>query len=139
MLNIKRIYDCSFYIFDMVSVPDYAQLRDEFIAYIHDEEHSDGNTKYFRIIQYLDSSTSTNTNVLTISAKTKLGAIITYMDWDIKQTVTNNYWLPLVKERSKYKNVETFASDLIERMIDGCDDDSVLTEIGVPISLNFLE
>ena len=96
----------------MSTTYDYTKLREELLAHIYDEEHSDITSKTYRISSMEDPNAILP---ITIKAKTQLGAIIAYMDWDMEYgTLRYKYWSDFVKEWNN-QDIGEYATVIINK------------------------
>lgn len=121
----------------MASTLDHTKVREELIEYINWKECSDLDLRYFRASY--DENTNRKAKTITIETKSELGAIIIYMDWVSENMPNNNLWpwSRVVILRGRCESIGELSDILVDNMIDGYDDDTVLTEIGKPVTLTF--
>jgi len=95
---------------------DYTKLREELIAHIYDEEHSDLPSKTYRISSSEDAQAILH---ITIKAKTQLGAVIAYADWDMENGMLSfKYWDFFTGERNN-QDIEEYATILVNKFFKG--------------------
>lgn len=129
------IFTRSFQRLNMSSIVDHTKLRDELLEYIYDEEHSNLPIRYFRTTSHLHIMNVTH---ISVETRTKLGAIIAFINWVESSDLGYSYWPNLVNERKTYESVEKFIDTIVNRMVDGVDDKSVLIETQKSIILKLL-
>ncbi len=125
---------------DSDSDPEYTELREELLAYIYDEEHSDLPVRYFRISSSV--LIFKETNHVSIETRTKLGAYIMAIDWIENNGAYISYWTKLLNEYIKYESIDKFVDFLIKRLDNNeqldINGDRVLVEAKEPVIITFL-
>ena len=93
---------------------EQTDLREKFLAHIHDDEHSDLPIKQYRVVfpgspGYVEH--------LTIESRTELGALIAFADWKSYNTTCGNTW-EYYKDKYYYNiDDDDYIKDLIEELI----------------------
>lgn len=100
----------------MAVTHDHTELRGKFIAHIYEEEHSDLPCKTYRIISMEDSDAMLS---ITIKAKTRLGAVTAYADWDMENgTLSYKYWSEFAKEWNN-RDIGEYTTGLVKKFFEG--------------------
>ena len=112
--NVYKNYESSQELDD-----DISRMRKEFMTISREDENSDLPIKMYRIHSAADSSTME----ITIKSKTRLGALITFMDHDQERITKNRedleglgLWYHLVGEH-RGDNLKHYLNDMVNRMI----------------------
>lgn len=95
----------------MAANNDHVELRDKLLAHIYDEEHSDIPKKTYRISSMEDTEAVAP---ITIKAKTRLGAVIAYMDWNMDNSkLSYKYWSYLAIDYNQ--DIEEYGHILVDK------------------------